>query len=552
MNVHPEAGRPLPEDERIDVQALLDAYGSRSPDPSIPAERVAFGTSGHRGTSLTASFNEDHILAITHAVAELRAEWGVKGPLFMGMDTHALSEPARRTALEVLAAREIPVQLDSELGFTPTPVISQAILSWNRANPDALADGIVITPSHNPPQDGGFKYNPPSGGPADTALTRRIQDRANQLLEGGLRTLPRIPYERAVNAPTTLRRDFTSAYVEDLGLVVDMEVVVREGVRMGTDPMGGAGIRVLERIVDRYGIHIEVVNPMVDPAFGFMPRDSDGVIRMDCSSPWAMSGLVALKDRFDLAFGNDPDVDRHGIVTPGEGLLNPNHYLAVAVDYLFRNRPDWSPALGVGKTLVSSSMLDRVAASLGRPIMEVPVGFKWFVEGLLGGSLAVAGEESAGSTFIRRDGLPWTTDKDGILMALLAAEITARTGKDPGERYRELEARFGSPLYRRDQAPATAAQKAVLKALDPSAVTARDLAGSPIRARLTRAPGNDAPIGGLKVVSDDGWFAARPSGTEDIYKIYAESFRDSAHLDRIVAEARAVVDAAFRASGVGS
>lgn len=550
MSVHPDAGHLLPEGERVDLESLLRAYGSRSPVPSNPAERVSFGTSGHRGTALAGTFNEEHILAITHAVAELRAESGVRGPLFLGMDTHALSEPARRTALEVLAAREIPVQVDAELGYTPTPVVSHAILSWNREHPHAPADGIVITPSHNPPQDGGFKYNPPSGGPADTALTRQIQDRANELLEEGVRSLPRIPYQRALTAGSTHRRDFTTPYVEGLTQVVDLEAVARAGVRIGADPMGGAGIQVLERIVERYRVDLEVVNPAVDPTFGFMPRDSDGVIRMDCSSPWAMSGLVALKDRFDLAFGNDPDVDRHGIVTPGQGLLNPNHYLAVAVDYLFRHRSGWGAEMGVGKTLVSSSMLDRVAASVGRPLVEVPVGFKWFVDGLLGGSLAFAGEESAGATFIRKDGLPWTTDKDGILLALLAAEITACTGKDPGERYRELEAEFGSPLYRRDQAPATAAQKAVLKALDPESVTARELAGSPIRARLTRAPGNEAPIGGLKVVADDGWFAARPSGTEDIYKIYAESFRDAAHLDRIVEEARAVVDSAFRSAGL--
>jgi len=552
VTMHPHAGKPLDPSEQVDIETLLSAYGTQVPDLADPAQRVSFGTSGHRGTSRSTSFNEAHILAITQAVVELRSKLGVTGPLFLGMDTHALSEPARRTALEVLAGADVRVHVDEELGYTPTPVISHAILSWNRRHPHALADGVVITPSHNPPEDGGFKYNPPSGGPADTELTRQIQDRANELLEADLQGVKRISYRKALASPQTHRHDFVGPYVTELAQAVDLDVIRAEGIRIGTDPMGGAGIRVLERIIETYGIRLEVVNPTVDPTFGFMPRDSDGVIRMDCSSPWAMSGLVALKDRYDLAFGNDPDVDRHGIVTPSGGLMNPNHYLAVAVDYLFHNRPDWSPDLGIGKTLVSSSMLDRVAAALHRPLVEVPVGFKWFVEGLMGGTLAFAGEESAGATFLRKDGLPWTTDKDGILLALLAAEMTARTGRDPSERYGDLEKAFGAPLYRRAQAPASAAQKAVLKNLDPATVKAEELAGSPIRARLTRAPGNDAPIGGLKVVADDGWFAARPSGTEEIYKIYAESFRDEAHLGQIVAEAQAVVTAAFRTAGVGT
>ncbi|TVR66287.1 MAG: alpha-D-glucose phosphate-specific phosphoglucomutase [Gemmatimonadales bacterium] len=550
VTIHSAAGHPLEPAERVDIEALLAAYGTGVPDTADPAQRVSFGTSGHRGTSGSTSFNERHILAITQAVVELRTELGITGPLFLGMDTHALSEPARQTALEVLAAARVRVHVDEELGYTPTPVVSHAILSWNRRHPGDPADGIVITPSHNPPEDGGFKYNPPSGGPADTDLTRKIQDRANELLEMELQGVKRISYREALASPYTYRHDFVGPYVKELSEALDLDVIGAEGIRIGADPMGGAGIRVLERVVEEYGIRMEVVNPTVDPTFGFMPRDSDGVIRMDCSSPWAMSGLVALKDRYDLAFGNDPDVDRHGIVTPSGGLMNPNHYLAVAVDYLFRNRSDWSSELGIGKTLVSSSMLDRVAAALNRPLVEVPVGFKWFVEGLLDGTLAFAGEESAGATFLRRDGLPWTTDKDGILLALLAAEMTARTGRDPSERYRELEEAFGAPLYRRAQAPASPAQKAVLKNLDPAMVKAKELAGSPIRARLTRAPGNDAPIGGLKVVADDGWFAARPSGTEEIYKIYAESFRDEAHLGQIVAEAQAVVTAAFQAAGV--
>lgn len=548
MTLHPLAGKPQPPESRVAIEPLLEAYGARRPDPTEPAQRVSFGTSGHRGTSLTGSFNEDHILAMAQAVVEYRSGAGIRGPLFLGRDTHALSGPALDTALEVFAANEVTVVLDSERGYTPTPVISRAILTHDSSGD--LADGVIVTPSHNPPQDGGFKYNPPTGGPAGSEVTRVIQRRANEILEGGLREVRRVSLERALSASTTLLRDMVSPYVDDLGSVLDLEVVAESGIRVGVDPLGGAGIRFFEQIATRWGIDLEVVNPQIDPAFGFMPLDQDGVIRMDCSSPWAMARLIELKDRFDVAFGNDPDVDRHGIVTPSEGLLNPNHYLAVAVDYLFRTREGWGPGLGVGKTLVTSSMLDRVARELGRTVVEVPVGFKWFVEGFLDGTVGFGGEESAGASFLRRDGTPWTTDKDGILLALLAAEITARTGRDPGEHYAELEARHGSPLYLRTQAPASAEQKAALAKLSPEMVTARELAGSPITRRLTRAPGNDAPIGGLKVESEEGWFAARPSGTEDIYKIYAESFRDEAHLDRIVEEARGVVDAAFRSAGV--
>jgi len=544
------AGKPAPPESRIDLTRLVAAYHDHKPDPGEPAQRVAFGTSGHRGSSLAGSFNEGHVLAIAQAIAEHRAEAGITGPLFVGMDTHALSAPARDTAVEVFAANGVELRLDAELGFTPTPVISHAILTWNRGRTDAPADGVVITPSHNPPEDGGFKYNPPTGGPADDATTRAIQDRANALLEGGLREVRRLPLDRAMAAPGTRRHDFITPYVDDLGSVLELEAVAAAGIRIGADPMGGSGIAYWEPIARRWGLDLEVVNRTVDPTFSFMPLDRDGRIRMDCSSPWAMSGLIALKDRFQVAFGNDPDFDRHGIVTPGAGLMNPNHYLAVAVDYLFRHRPGWGAHVGVGKTLVTSSMIDRVAAELGRPLVEVPVGFKWFVDGLLDGTLGFGGEESAGASFLRRDGTPWSTDKDGIIMALLAAEITAVTGKDPGELYRELEGRFGSPVYTRADAPASPAQKAALKALSPEMVAATELAGSPIRARLTRAPGNDAPLGGLKVVTDDGWFAARPSGTEEVYKIYAESFLGDEHLRRLMAEAREVVEAAFQAAGV--
>lgn len=550
MTIHPRAGTAQSPDRVMNPEPLLQAYSQLRPNPDDPAHEVSFGTSGHRGSSLTGSFNESHILAIAQAVVEHRTGEGIDGPLFLGRDTHALSGPALDTALEVFAAHEVEVILDTESGFTPTPVISHAILVHNRRGGGGKADGVVVTPSHNPPQDGGFKYNPPTGGPAGGSVTRWIQDRANALLREDLREVRRIPLDRALKAPTTHRRDLVTPYVDDLAQVLDMEAIAGSGIRIGADPMGGAGIRHLEAIADRHGLELEVVNTVVDPSFGFMPLDQDGVVRMDCSSPWAMAGLIELKDRFDIAFGNDPDVDRHGIVTPGTGLMNPNHYLAVAVNYLFRHREGWKENVGIGKTLVSSSMIDRVAGELGRRVVEVPVGFKWFVGGLLDGSIAFGGEESAGATFLRMDGSPWTTDKDGILLALLAAEITARTGKDPGEHYAELETRHGSPVYIRTQAPATPAQKAALKGLSPDMVSAETLAGSPITGRLTRAPGNDASIGGLKVVSEEGWFAARPSGTEEIYKIYAESFRGEEHLDRIVEEARDVVGAAFREAGV--
>jgi phosphoglucomutase len=552
MDVHPLAGKPAPAELRVDLSRLRAAYHDRSPDPGTPGERVAFGTSGHRGSSLAGSFNEAHVLAMAQAVAEYRAGAGIRGPLHLGKDTHALSEPALETALEVFAANGVEVRVDEALGFTPTPVISHAILVHNRGAGavERLADGVILTPSHNPPEDGGFKYNPPSGGPADTDVTRAIQARANELLEGGLREVRRIPFREALAAETTRRHDFVGPYVEELGSVLELEAVAAAGVRLGADPMGGAGVGYWHRIAERWGLALEVVNPQVDPTFAFIPVDRDGKVRMDCSSPWAMAGLIGLRERFDVAFGNDPDFDRHGIVTREGGLMNPNHFLSAAADHLFRNRPGWPDTAGLGKTLVTTSMLDRVAAELGRPILEVPVGFKWFVDGLLDGAVAFAAEESAGATLLRRDGSAWTTDKDGIALALLAAEMTAVSGKDPSELYRELESRHGSPVYVRTDAPASPAQKAALKALTPEMVEAGELAGSPIRARLTRAPGNAAPMGGLKVVTDDGWFAARPSGTEDIYKIYAESFRGPEHLERLVEEAKALVERAFEAAGV--
>ncbi len=550
MPSHPLAGQPAPRDLLVDVPRLVSAYYTHRPDPDAPGQRVEFGTSGHRGSSLRNGFNEPHILAISQAVCEYRRSAGISGPLFVGMDTHALSEPARATALEVFAAHGVSVRIDRELGYTPTPVVSHAILSHNRGRSSGLADGVVITPSHNPPEDGGYKYNPPSGGPADTSVTQAIEARANELLRNASGGVRRMPYERALRAAGVERHDFVSPYVRDLAGVVDMEAIAGSGLRIAVDPMGGASVGYWAPIVEEYGLDLEVVNPVVDPTFSFMTVDRDGKIRMDCSSPYAMAGLIGLKDEFDVAFGNDPDADRHGIVAPSTGLLNPNHYLAVAVWYLFRNRPGWGEAAAVGKTLVSSSMIDRVAERLGRKLREVPVGFKWFVDGLLDGSLGFGGEESAGASFLRRDGTVWTTDKDGIILDLLAAEITARTGRDPGEHYRELEGLFGSPLYERIDAPASGPQKAALKELSPDLVSADALAGDPIVAKLTRAPGNGPPIGGLKVVTRNGWFAARPSGTEDIYKIYAESFEGPDHLRRIQDEARAIVDAAFRAAGV--
>jgi phosphoglucomutase len=507
---------------------------------------VAFGTSGHRGSALKRSFNEAHILAVAQAVAEYRRGQGIDGPLFLGSDTHALSPPAEATALEVLAANGVEVVVSAGGAPVPTPVLSHAILAANRGRTTGLADGLIITPSHNPPEDGGIKYNPPHGGPADTDVTAWIERRANALLAGGNREVKRIPLERARSAATTRPRDFVHPYVRDLPSVIDVDAIRGAKLRLGADPLGGAAAHYWAVVAEELGLDVTVTNPVVDPTFGFMPLDHDGRIRMDCSSPWAMANLVGLRDRFDLAFGNDADADRHGIVTPTTGLLNPNHYLAVAIDYLFQHRPGWPASAAIGKTLVSSALIDRVAARLGRRLVEVPVGFKWFVGGLLSGELGFAGEESAGASLLRRDGTVWTTDKDGLVMNLLAAEIRARTGRDPGERYRALTAELGAPLYTRVDAPATPAEKAALKKLTPASVTATTLAGDPIVARLTRAPGNGADLGGLKVVTAQGWFAARPSGTEDVSKIYAESFRDEGHLARILDEAKAIVAAATR------
>ena len=550
MPLHPLAGKPAPAELLINVPRLVAAYYTYEPDSDNPEHRVSFGTSGHRGSSLKHTFNEAHILAICQAIVEYRQGQGIDGPLFIGMDTHALSEPALATAVEVFAANAQEVRIQEGLGYTPTPVISHAILTYNAGRSSGLADGVIITPSHNPPGDGGFKYNPPSGGPADTETTTVIQDRANEIMAGGLKAVRRLPYERALKAETTRTYDYITPYVEDLQHLIDLEAVRSAGLRIGADPMGGAGIPFWAPIAERYRLDIEVVNPRVDPTFSFMTVDKDGKIRMDCSSPYAMAGLIGLKDRFDIAFGNDPDFDRHGIVTPSSGLLNPNHYLAVSISYLFQNRPGWRADAAVGKTLVSSSMIDRVAASLGRRLAEVPVGFKWFVDGLVDGSYGFGGEESAGASFLRKNGTVWTTDKDGIIMDLLAAEITARTGRDPGEHYKALEAQFGSPVYERKDAPANAKQKAVLKNLSPDLVKATTLGGEPIRDKLTHAPGNGAAIGGLKVVTENGWFAARPSGTEEIYKIYAESFKGEAHLKQIQEEAQTMVSAAFEAAGL--
>ncbi|HMU55906.1 MAG TPA: phosphoglucomutase (alpha-D-glucose-1,6-bisphosphate-dependent) [Nitrospira sp.] len=548
MGLSPLAGKPAPGDMLIDVAALEREYEARRPDVDDGNQLVSFGTSGHRGSPLRGSFTEAHILAITQAICEYRLRQGTDGPLFMGKDTHALSRPAERTALEVLAANRVETIIQPGDGVTPTPVVSRAILSYNRDRSAHLADGIVITPSHNPPEDGGFKYNPPTGGPADTDVTAWIQDRANALLRAGNVDVKRIPFERAVKAPTTHREDFILPYVRDLSHVLDMDAIREAGIRIGVDPLGGAGAPYWEPIGALYKLDLSVVNPTVDPTFGFMRLDHDGKIRMDCSSPHAMAGLVGLKDRYGIAFANDPDSDRHGIVTPTAGLLNPNHYLAVAIQYLLTHRPLWSRQAGVGKTLVSSSLIDRVTKRLGRRLYETPVGFKWFVPGLFDGSCCFGGEESAGASFLRKDGTVWTTDKDGLIMNLLAAEMTARAGRDPGELYRELTKECGAPSYTRIDAPATPEQKSRLGKLSPEAVTATTLAGEPITAKLTKAPGNDAPIGGLKVVAESGWFAARPSGTEHIYKIYAESFRDDRHLGAIVTEAREIVNKALAAA----
>jgi phosphoglucomutase len=536
---------PAEPSDLVNIPRLITAYYTRRPDPSVPGQRVAFGTSGHRGSAFSDSFNESHILAITQAICDYRRQQGINGPLFLAMDTHALSEPAFASALEVLAANGVEVMIDQDRGYTPTPVLSHAILTYNRQRKAGLADGIVITPSHNPPEDGGFKYNPPHAGPADTVTTRWVEDRANVLLGDGLREVLRIPYPSALKESTTHKHDYVSEYVDDLGEVVDMEAIRAAKLAMGVDPLGGAGVAYWGRIAGRYGLPLSVLNTSVDPTFRFMTLDWDGKIRMDCSSPDAMAGLIALKDRFDVAFACDTDHDRHGIVTRSAGLLNPNHYLAVAISYLFRHRDGWRSEAGVGKTVVSSSLIDRVAASLGRRLMEVPVGFKWFVEGLLDGSLGFGGEESAGASFLRRQGAVWTTDKDGIILGLLAAEMTSRTGRDPGELYRELTRQFGESVYERIDAPASAEQKDVLERLTPQEVNVNELAGEKIEAMLTTAPGNGSPIGGLKVVAAHGWFAARPSGTEEVYKLYAESFLGEDHLRRIQEEAQRIIAHAF-------
>lgn len=545
MAAHPLAGTPVPESLRINVPRLVSDYYTLEPDPSAPDQAVAFGTSGHRGCAFKASFNEAHILAITQAVCEYRAMKGIDGPLFVGMDSHALSEPAQRTALEVLAAAGVDCRFQRGLGYTPTPVVSHAILTYNRGRTSGLADGLVITPSHNPPEDGGIKYNPPHGGPAGTDVTGWIEKRANALL-ADTSVVRRVPLKKALALGLCREHDFVGPYVEDLANAIDMEAIRNSGISIGVDPLGGAGQAYWEPIAERYGLNIRVVSTVVDPAFMFMSLDKDGKIRMDCSSAAAMAKLIALKDSFSIAFANDPDADRHGIVTAGHGLMNPNHYLSVAIDYLLTHRPGWPAAAQVGKTLVTSSMVDRVVASHGRTVREVPVGFKWFVDDLLAGTCCFGGEESAGASFLRRDGGVWTTDKDGLLLNLLAAEITAVSGRDPGDLYRELEARHGSPIYERLQAPANMAQKKVLSSLTPDRVTSAELAGEPILARITHAPGNGAAIGGLKVVTENGWFAARPSGTEDMYKIYVESFLGREHLERIKTEAQEMVDGVLK------
>lgn len=540
MPIHRFAGQPAPPSSLADVSKLLSAYWAEHPDPSTREQRVSFGTSGHRGSSFKRSFNERHIVAIAQAVCEYRAAQRTTGPLYLGKDTHALSDPAFVTVLEVLAANRVEVMIDQDKGFTPTPVISHAILRYNRDRTSGLADGIVITPSHNPPEDGGIKYNPPNGGPADTQVTKWIEERANTLLTNNLHGCNRLPIEQAGQATTTHRHNYIGTYVSDLKNIIDIAAINTAGLKLGIDPLGGSGVAYWKPIVEQYGLDIEIVNPSIDPTFRFMPLDWDGKIRMDCSSPYAMANLIALKDRFDVAFGNDADNDRHGIVTRS-GLMNPNHYLAVSIAYLFANRPDWKSDAGIGKTLVSSSLIDRVAAKLKRKLVEVPVGFKWFVNGLLEGSLGFGGEESAGASFLRRNGTVWSTDKDGIIMNLLAAEMMAKTGKDPAQLYRDLTSELGEPVYERIDAPATPEQKAVLSKLSPEQVKATELAGDRIVSMLTKAPGNGASIGGLKVVTDNGWFAARPSGTEDVYKLYAESFQGKEHLKRIQEEAQTLI-----------
>ncbi len=545
MTVSPLAGRLPDPSSLIDVDALDDAYYERAPDPSVDEQRVSFGTSGHRGSSLSATFNEAHVLAISEAVCRYRASQGIDGPLFLGRDTHALSKPAFRTIVEVLAAHDVAVTIDADDGYTPTPVISHAILTHNRSGAAGTADGIVVTPSHNPPEDGGFKYNPPHGGPAGTEVTSWIQREANELLSAGLATVERIPFEQALQGPSVRRHDYVSAYVDDLPAVIDVEAIRTGGVRLGVDPLGGASLAYWAAIADRHGLDLTIVNDAIDPTFAFVPVDWDGRIRMDCSSPHAMARLTDLRDDFDVAFANDPDADRHGIVTPRAGLLNPNHHLAACIAYLFGGNRDWPSGAAVGKTVVSSSIIDRVTADLGRSLVEVPVGFKWFVDGLLGGALGFGGEESAGAAFLRRDGTPWTTDKDGLILCLVAAEMTARGGADPGQVYRGLAERLGDPVYRRVDVAATPAEKAALGRLSAEQVGADELAGEPVLDVQTAAPGNGAPIGGLKVIAENAWFAARPSGTEDVYKVYAESYRGQGHLEQILAEAERIVQGAL-------
>jgi len=552
MNTHELAGKTVPRSMLANIPRLISAYYTFKPDVSDPGQRVAFGTSGHRGSSLKNSFNELHILAISQAICEYRKAEKIRGPLFIGMDTHALSEPAFMSAIEVFVANKVDLRIQEGYGYTPTPTVSHAILTYNQKirGIRGRADGVVITPSHNPPEDGGFKYNPPHGGPADTAVTKIIEDRANEILSHGLKGVKRISYEMAIRAEYVVQHDFVAPYVHDLENVIDMQVIASSGLRIGVHPLGGAAVGFWRPIAERYGLNLEVVNDVVDPTFSFMTADKDGKIRMDCSSPYAMASLIQLKDRFDIAFGNDTDVDRHGIVTKGTGLMNPNHYLSSAIWYLFQNRPGWKKDAAIGKTLVSTSMIDRVGAKLGRKVSEVPVGFKWFVSGLIDGSYGFGGEESAGASFLRKNGKVWTTDKDGIIMDLLACEITARTKEDPADLYRQLEDQFGKAYYARIDSPASAAQRTILAKLSPEMITAAELAGETITAKLTRAPGNDAEIGGLKVITKNGWFAARPSGTEDIYKIYAESFVSEGHLQKIQEEAVAIVSAALTAAGV--
>jgi phosphoglucomutase len=545
--INPLAGKPADPSMLANIPRLVTAYFAGKPDPSVPAQRVAFGTSGHRGSSLTNAFNEDHILAISQALCDHRRAAGIDGPLFVGIDTHALAEPARASALEVFAANGVEVMIDEHDGYTPTPAVSRAILAYNKGRERGLADGVVITPSHNPPEDGGFKYNPPNGGPADTDITSAIERAANGFLEDGLRSVKRIPYDRARKSASVHHHDYVGPYVADLANVLDMDAIRASGVRIGIDPLGGAAVHYWQPIIERYGLAATLVSDAVDPTFRFMTLDWDGKIRMDCSSPFAMARLIGMRDKFDIAFANDTDADRHGIVTPSSGLMNPNHFLAAAIAYLFENRPQWRKDSAIGKTIVSSAIIDRVASKLGRGLIETPVGFKWFVDGLVGGSFGFAGEESAGASFLRRDGSVWTTDKDGLILGLLAAEMTARTKRDPSQLFDQLTGELGLPFYERIDAPATPAQKNLLKALSPDKLAMKDLAGEPVRAVLTAAPGNGQPFGGIKVTSDHGWFAARPSGTEDVYKIYAESFRSGDHLRQIQREAQAAIAHAFKA-----